>query len=114
MRRRGNEFVARVGGEESWLGCIGAEPAVAHALAQRLRAGVAAQRVPAGAGHPALHCTVGIGVPEAFSDLADRDLATRQADAALYAAKAAARDRVVVFTPSLLPPGPAPSASPGA
>ncbi len=90
---RGGDFVARLGGEEFLVGCSGADLAQALALAERLRAAVA-QRRHAVAGGESLGCTVSIGVSPAFSERADWEAALRDADAALYRAKQAGRDRV--------------------
>jgi diguanylate cyclase len=42
---------------------------------------------------PDLRCTVSLGAAEATRDIANVDLWIREADAALYRAKAAGRDR---------------------
>ena len=49
-----------------------------------------------GAGGERWPCSVSIGVSQAFTQQADWETALRHADAALYAAKAGGRDRVVV------------------
>ncbi len=96
-RVRGNDFVARVGGEEFLVGCVGGDQASAMALGERLRAEVAALRVSAPSGHAPMACTISVGVSSSFDSLEGRDRATREADSALYAAKSAGRDRVVVY-----------------
>jgi diguanylate cyclase (GGDEF)-like protein len=96
---RGNDFVARMGGEEFLVGCVGGDRDVALGLGERLRAGVAAVQVPVRAGAAAVSCTVSIGVSRSFGSLAGREAAAREADEALYAAKAGGRNRVVVFEP---------------
>jgi diguanylate cyclase (GGDEF)-like protein len=100
-RVRGNDFVARVGGEEFLVGCVGGDKALAVALGERLRAEVAALRIARPAGRAELSCTVSIGVSAVFDSLADRDRATHEADLALYAAKSAGRNRVEVFEPAV-------------
>lgn len=100
-RVRGNDFVARVGGEEFLVGCVGGDKAMAVALGERLRAEVAALRIARPGGRPELTCTVSIGVSAVFDSLAERDRATQEADLALYAAKSAGRNRVEVFEPAI-------------
>jgi diguanylate cyclase (GGDEF)-like protein len=90
---RGGDFVARLGGEEFLVGCSGADRAQALALAERLRSAVA-QRRHAVAGGDSLGCTVSIGVSPVFSERAGWEAALREADAALYRAKQAGRNRV--------------------
>ena len=114
-RVRGKDFVARVGGEEFLVGCTGDDPHVAEHLGERLRASVAQLNLtnvlsgsPVNAGKPARGskrssgrspptCTVSVGISNPFTELEDRDRATREADAALYAAKAAGRNCVMKF-----------------
>jgi diguanylate cyclase (GGDEF)-like protein len=96
-RVRGNDFVARVGGEEFVVGCFGGDMGVALSLGERLRSGVATLRVAGPDGRAQLSCTVSIGVSRSFATLAGRDEAMREADRALYAAKSTGRNRVVAF-----------------
>jgi diguanylate cyclase (GGDEF)-like protein len=98
-RVRGNDFVARVGGEEFLIGCVGNDTALALTLAERVRAGVAAARMPGVVGQAGLSCTVSVGISGSFHSPEGRDQATREADLALYAAKSGGRNRVVVFEP---------------
>jgi diguanylate cyclase (GGDEF)-like protein len=91
---RGGDFVARLGGEEFLVGCSGADHAQAMALAERLRAAVASQHHLLGAGQD-LACTVSIGVSPVFHERGAWEAALRDADAALYQAKQAGRNRVV-------------------
>jgi diguanylate cyclase (GGDEF)-like protein len=97
---RGSDFVARVGGEEFLVVCAGGDAAVPLALAERLRAGVRALEVSVDEGRPSVRCTVSVGVSRRFAALAEWQRAWREADRALYAAKAAGRDRVVAFEPA--------------
>jgi diguanylate cyclase (GGDEF)-like protein len=96
---RGNDFVARMGGEEFLVGCVGGDREMALGLGERLRAGVAAMLVPTPDGRGPVRCTVSVGVSTPFGALAERDRATREADHALYAAKAGGRNRVVASPP---------------
>ena len=96
---RGNDFVARTGGEEFLVGCVGSDRPVALGLGERLRASVAALQVPGPEGRGPVSCTVSIGVSGSFGTLAERARAMHEADDALYAAKAGGRNRVVAFEP---------------
>jgi diguanylate cyclase (GGDEF)-like protein len=93
MRRqlRTFELLYRVGGEEFLLVLPGADESTAAAIAETLRAAVAAER-PAGR---LLTCSFGV----ATSRGRDATLAALRAgaDAALYAAKRAGRNRIEVF-----------------
>ena len=93
---RASDFIARTGGEEFLVGCVAADDGVALALAERLLAAVRKLdiRVP-GAKVP-LHCTVSIGISGRCGQKGDWERCWAEADRALYAAKAAGRDRVVM------------------
>lgn len=91
---RSGDFVARTGGEEFLVGCATRDVEVARALAERLRGHVAALRVPLG--DEQLQCTISVGVSAPIDRLDDWREALRQADAALYAAKQAGRNRTTV------------------
>lgn len=92
---RASDFLARLGGEEFLVGCDGTDIDQATTLAERLRQAVAAQDhvLPSGL---TLRCTVSIGVSRVVADRAAWEQALRSADRALYAAKQAGRDRVVL------------------
>jgi diguanylate cyclase (GGDEF)-like protein len=93
---RGNDFVARLGGEEFLVGCALAEPAAARDLGERLRAGIEALEWPVGGGAPPLRCTASVGISAPIAQRADYEAALRAADRALYAAKDGGRNRVEV------------------
>jgi diguanylate cyclase (GGDEF)-like protein len=97
QRVRGNDFVARIGGEEFLVGCVGGDMGVAIALGKRLRDGVGALRVTASDGLTQVSCTVSVGVSRSFRSLSDWEEAVREADRALYTAKAGGRNCVVAF-----------------
>ena len=89
------DIVARLGGEEFLVCCPAVDEATALSLAERLRTAVAALSTLATDGRTVARCTISIGVSRAFSTRVDWQRAAADADRALYAAKAAGRDRVV-------------------
>jgi diguanylate cyclase (GGDEF)-like protein len=91
---RQGDVVARLGGEEFVLLLPGATPEQAVAAAERLRAAVA--EAPFIDGAVRVPVTVSIGVATRRADDSALDAVLRRADRALYAAKAAGRNRVVV------------------
>ncbi len=95
---RADDVLARYGGEEFIVLLRDSPPAVAHAVAERLRATVQDLRIE-NAGCPERVVTVSIGV--ASAELTDGAAATRMvedADRALYEAKCAGRNRVRLAT----------------
>lgn len=100
------EMVARVGGEEfAWIGAV--DEAAAASAAERLRRAVACRAIP-----PPGTVTVSCGVAEMGEGLDAGEL-YRRADRALYAAKAAGRDRVERHSALPAPAPPAPRAPEG-
>lgn len=91
----GTDFIARLGGEEFLVGAEAGDIARVHALAERLREAVATDVQPLTAGR-SLRCTVSVGVSQPCIDLPGWQAALRDADLALYAAKLAGRNRVVL------------------
>jgi diguanylate cyclase (GGDEF)-like protein len=91
-RVRREDVVGRWGGEEFVVALPETTPAGAAAVAESLRAGVA--RTAIAADDLALDVTVSIGVAAWTGEELDQLVA--RADQALYAAKAAGRDRVVL------------------
>ena len=92
---RASDFIARVGGEEFLVGCVAADDGVARALADRLLTGVRKLDVRLPGVKVPVHCTVSIGISRRCADLTAWERSWAEADRALYAAKAAGRDRVV-------------------
>ncbi|MEM1418916.1 MAG: sensor domain-containing diguanylate cyclase [Myxococcota bacterium] len=90
--RRDDVFIRR-GGEEFVLILPGATMAQAAGAAERIRARMAAE--PCAVGELALDQRVSIGAA-LWDGTEDADAFARRADAAMYAAKEAGRDRVVV------------------
>ena len=108
--RKGGDLAARYGGEEFCviLPGVGAarpvdgagEPAGATggaALAERLRRSIASFPFALGAAGAPVHVTVSIGVAWWPNGAEDLDELVGRADAALYAAKRAGKDRVEVY-----------------
>ncbi|HYR11891.1 MAG TPA: GGDEF domain-containing protein [Longimicrobium sp.] len=89
---RASDSVARIGGEEFAVLMVGADPAMAGMVAERLRARIAGHVF--GATGDSL--TVSVGLASAPEDAKTPDLLFFLADQALYAAKAQGRNRVVV------------------
>jgi diguanylate cyclase (GGDEF)-like protein len=90
---RAADFVARMGGEEFLVVCIGAAIAQAQELAERLRLGVAAYATPAAQGS-VVCCTVSVGISPMVAGFEQWEAALREADRALYIAKESGRNRV--------------------
>jgi diguanylate cyclase (GGDEF)-like protein len=85
----------RYGGEEFLLCALDADAKSAFELAERLRKGVAATEIDAGVGKP-LRIAVSIGVAALDAD-GTVEQAIERADAAMYQAKQAGRDRTVLW-----------------
>jgi diguanylate cyclase (GGDEF)-like protein len=92
---RASDFIARVGGEEFLVGCVAADDGVVKALAERLLAGVRKLDIRLPGLKPVVQCTVSIGISHRCPDLDAWERCWAEADRALYAAKAAGRDRVL-------------------
>ncbi len=89
---RAFDLAYRLGGEEFLILLPGSDVAAAAELAERLRAGV-----DEGAGSGQVPVTISLGVGASIPGTRfDYDLVFEQADAALYTAKRAGRNRVVV------------------
>jgi diguanylate cyclase (GGDEF)-like protein len=98
--RRANDFVARYGGEEFAIVLVDTPKLTAAQLAERLRDRTAAQpfqQLPAVQGET---LTISIGVASFPDDSTDAEGLVRAADAALYDAKHAGRNCVVLAAPA--------------
>ncbi|HTG39407.1 diguanylate cyclase [Sphingomonas sp.] len=91
---RANDLVARLGGEEFGLVLPGSDPHEARVVCERLRRDFAGVPTMLDDGR-AIWTTVSAGVA-VIAPGSDRGEAMREADAALYAAKRAGRDRLVL------------------
>jgi diguanylate cyclase (GGDEF)-like protein len=92
---RAGDLVARYGGEEFAviLSHMAQEEAVS--VAEKLRASVAALRIPHRASSAGEHVTISLGVASMIPDKEDQESALLvRADRALYAAKEGGRNRV--------------------
>jgi diguanylate cyclase (GGDEF)-like protein len=97
---RAQDFPARIGGEEFAVLLPETPAAGALAVAESLRTSVASEAIAHARNDAAPHVTVSIGIacaaPARVQGEAGCGALFEQADAALYAAKRAGRDRVVV------------------
>jgi len=90
-RMRGEDYLGRLGGEEFLALLPDTDEDAAASIAERLRATVDAVRVPTSSGMLSVTVSLGWATWEADEDV---DSLVNRADEALYAAKAAGRDRV--------------------
>lgn len=90
--RQGQDLVARYGGEEFIVMLTDTTPTAATAVAEKLRRAIAER--PQAAGADPVTVTIGVASADAAS-LVTRDELIDRADRALYAGKAAGRNRVV-------------------
>ncbi|HEY3910868.1 MAG TPA: PleD family two-component system response regulator [Stellaceae bacterium] len=96
---RSVDLVARLGGEEFAVVMPETGPAIAAAVAERLRVAVASEPFIDRAAGAEMRITISIGATVAVAGREDRDRLLKRADEALYEAKMGGRDRVVVHTP---------------
>jgi diguanylate cyclase (GGDEF)-like protein len=89
------DAVGRWGGEEFLVLLPGADLSTAAAAAERLREAVELTPLAAGGG-ASLHLTVSVGVAALTAEASSLDDLLKAADGALYRAKAAGRNRVLV------------------
>jgi diguanylate cyclase (GGDEF)-like protein len=95
--RRANDVVARYGGEEFAVILVDTAKFTAAKVAERVRERVCAHDFTEAA-QKAGTITVSIGVATFADDGTDAEALVRAADTALYAAKRAGRNRVVLAT----------------
>jgi len=99
---RSFDTVARWGGEEFVVVMPEAEPRVAHAVAERLRARIADEPIPVKHEVGQLSVTISIGIAISGDGLDNPDDLLRAADGAMYEAKRQGRNRVTEADPSAL------------
>jgi len=92
---RADDFVARVGGEEFVVGCVGADVGKAAILGERLRAAVAAVQTGLNEGGAHLRCTISVGISRPFNDIDRWRTAWAEAEVSLQAAKDAGGNCIV-------------------
>lgn len=98
MRRMGlvtraSDMIARLGGEEFAIVTPGAELPIATRVAERLRKAIAGQQFPTEGGNKiSVTCSFGVAMAEYDEPVSE---VMSRADAALYEAKSAGRDRVI-------------------
>jgi diguanylate cyclase (GGDEF)-like protein len=93
---RGSDFAGRYGGEEFLLLLPDTDAVGATALAEKVRAAVAAIRVP----EVDRVVTISVGIATLPQHALDAESLERAADRALYTAKSNGRDRIEIFTDS--------------
>ena len=98
---RAMDVVARLGGEEFVVLLPGCDEQAATTVAQRLCDCIAAQSVTVDGG--TVRYTVSAGVAAMDASVQDVDALIERADRAMYAAKAAGRNRVECWSPELRP-----------
>ena len=96
---RAMDVVARLGGEEFVVLLPGCDEQAASTVAQRLCDGIAAQAVAVEG--TAVHYTVSVGVATMDAAVDGVEALIERADRAMYAAKAAGRNRVERWRPAL-------------
>ncbi len=101
---RASDLLCRVGGEEFIVLMPGASLRIALERAEQWRAGFEAARVTGGAGID-VDCTISIGIAMHGAGSDSIDTSLRRADAALYAAKDAGRNRIVTAGDGLVSRG---------
>ena len=89
------DFVARYGGEEFVVVLPDAPTEIGMMVAERLRRSIADEAIQVGEDH-SLKLTISLGVATASSPMEEAESLINRADAALYRAKHAGRDRVVL------------------
>jgi diguanylate cyclase (GGDEF)-like protein len=99
--KRNSDIAGRLGGEEFAIMLPETDAAQAMVLAERIRDSVAAHVFSV---HKVrFSVTVSVGIAQANASMSGTDALLRDADAALYQAKAAGRNRVITWTPPATP-----------
>lgn len=90
---RENDLAGRYGGDEFGVMLDGADAAASETVAERIRSGIACSLLD---NLPGVRCTVSIGVAQGGPEFRNAAAWMKEADAALYRAKLAGRNRFVV------------------
>lgn len=91
---RQGDLAARLGGEEFVALLSHCSPEAGMGFAERLREAIQAEAIDVGAGLPALHLTVSIGLADSAHHGHDLDALVARADQAMYRAKRGGRNRI--------------------
>jgi diguanylate cyclase (GGDEF)-like protein len=91
---RAEDVAARLGGEEFCIVLSASSPKAAAAVAERIRSTLETKTFPTSAG--VIHATVSVGIAIRSSEPETLQALLSRADAALYQAKAAGRNRVQI------------------
>ncbi|UGS40366.1 GGDEF domain-containing protein [Pseudocitrobacter corydidari] len=94
---RQNDVAARIGGEEFALLLVGASSDVAEGIAERIRVAIASQDAESSQSQLPEPITISMGVFTATDLTVNVEECVRRADEAMYRAKEAGRNRVVVW-----------------
>jgi two-component system cell cycle response regulator len=97
---RSYDFVGRYGGEEFLVVLNDCNPAYAFARAEEIRKGIAQRPMPSSSGPVSITMSLGLLLSQEWGSRPIEDL-LQEADAALYAAKAAGRNCVKVASPKV-------------
>jgi diguanylate cyclase (GGDEF)-like protein len=99
--KRNSDIAGRLGGEEFAILLPETDAAQAMVVAERIRESIAAQFLTV---HKVrFNVTVSVGIAPASLGMSGIDALLREADAALYRAKEAGRNRVIVAAPQQTP-----------
>ncbi|MGH7048174.1 MAG: PleD family two-component system response regulator [Stellaceae bacterium] len=111
---RSVDLVARLGGEEFVVIMPDTGAAIAGVVAERLCRATSGEPFVVRSSGARLHITISIGVTTTLAGGDDRRNLLERADIALYEAKSAGRDRVVINTPVVGDRSPGPATLPAA
>lgn len=95
---RQNDIAARIGGEEFALLLVGAPSGVAESIAERIRLAIASQDAESSQSQLPEPITISMGVFTSTDTTVSVEECVRRADEAMYRAKEAGRNRVVVWS----------------